>query len=375
MKVANRLLLAYTSLTRKRKTIMAPSDADFDRLLTYAMRERSLADISRQIERVADDTELAWPYQQKLDVIRAINLADLFDRNPPAATRIREPYGESRLRANRPSRFHRRWTEVHWRRMLIDTSFDFRTDAYGKDPDAYSPTLRQYHKLLWSKALPSGRFFDLSDTVRGTYLHHRSEVGEFFLSSDSVIPTFAKWASLKRITELFTEEENEAFRAIGYTIGGMMVFPGNRIDGRNTMNGARGFNRKIADRFDLTLECIRRHYLGQHSPLGDTLIRYRDFFALFDDFRGYVEFFMLQDLVTTDGSAVKFFMPFDDFKTRSVPWDGDSYKEYRRLSIEFVEARNRRIGFRNNVSRSNETKLPLMLELHDNSSALNQTDS
>ncbi len=40
--------------------------------------------------------------------------------------------------------------------MLIDTSFDFRTDASGKDPDAYSPTLRQYHKLLWSKALPSG---------------------------------------------------------------------------------------------------------------------------------------------------------------------------------------------------------------------------
>ena len=40
--------------------------------------------------------------------------------------------------------------------MLIDTSFDFRTDASGKDPDAYSPTLRQYHRLLWSKPLPSG---------------------------------------------------------------------------------------------------------------------------------------------------------------------------------------------------------------------------
>jgi hypothetical protein len=37
-------------------------------------------------------------------------------------------------------------------------------------------------------------------------------------------------------------------------------------------------------------------------------------------------------------------MPFDDFKTSAVPKDGDSYKEYRRLSIEFIEARNRRIG-------------------------------
>ena len=97
--------------------------------------------------------------------------------------------------------------------MLIDTSFDFRTDTpSGKDPDTHSPTLRRYHKLLWSKPLPSGRLFDLDDTVRGVYLHHRSELGEFFLSSDSVIPTFTRWDSLKHITELFTEEENEAFR-------------------------------------------------------------------------------------------------------------------------------------------------------------------
>ena len=34
----------------------------------------------------------------------------------------------------------------------------------GKDPDVCSPTLRQYHKLLWSKALPGGRPFDLDDT-------------------------------------------------------------------------------------------------------------------------------------------------------------------------------------------------------------------
>jgi hypothetical protein len=64
----------------------------------------------------------------------------------------------------------------------------------------------------------------------------------------SVIQTFTRWAAAKRITELFTEEENEAFRTIGYTIGGMMVFPGNRIDGKMTINGARGCNRKIADR-------------------------------------------------------------------------------------------------------------------------------
>jgi hypothetical protein len=40
--------------------------------------------------------------------------------------------------------------------MTIDIAFDFRSDAGGKDPDVYSPTLRAYHKLLWSKSLPSG---------------------------------------------------------------------------------------------------------------------------------------------------------------------------------------------------------------------------
>jgi hypothetical protein len=73
------------------------------------------------------------------------------------------------------------------------------------------------------------------------------------------------------------------------------------------------------------------------------LSRYREFFALFESFRGYVDFFMLCDLVIEDCSGVKFFMPFDDFSTPSVPMDRDAYEDYRRLSIEFVEARNRRI--------------------------------
>lgn len=123
-----------------------------------------------------------------------------------------------------------------------------------------------------------------------------------------------------------------------------MVFPGNKIDGKQTINGARGLNRKIADRMDLTFECIRRHYRGESSPLGDTLRRYGNFFGLFGDFRGNADFFLLQDLVTDDYAAIKFFMPFDDFETSSVPRDVDTYKEYRRLSIEFIQARNLRIA-------------------------------
>jgi len=226
----------------------------------------------------------------------------------------------------------------------IDTAFDFRTDAGGKDPDSHSPTLRRYHKLLWSKLLPSGAQFDLDEYAPGTYLHHRSDLGEFYLSSDSVIATFTHWVRLKHITKQLTAAENEAFRTIGYTIGGMMIFPANKVDGGMTINGARGFNQSIADRMDLTLECIRRHYAGENSPLSATLERYADFFALFESFPGYVDFFLLDDLVVENGDAVKFFMPFENFAPPSVPQDIDTYEEYRRRSIDFIVARNRRIA-------------------------------
>ena len=226
-------------------------------------------------------------------------------------------------------------------RTDIDVTFDFRRDTpEGKDPDTHSKTLRRYHKLLWSKRLPCGVIFGLDDTVPGRYLYHRSNVGEFSLSSDAVIPTF-RWH--KRIQALIQEEDLKAFNAAGYTIGGMMVFPGNRIDGKWTINQARGCTRRIGDRFDLTLECIRRHYDNVKSPLSDVLTRYAHFFALFRDFRGYVEFFLLHDLVSADFSVVNVFAPFDDFNGSPIPNGVDEYRAYESAARAFIEARNQRI--------------------------------
>jgi hypothetical protein len=224
-------------------------------------------------------------------------------------------------------------------RSRIDIAFDFRSDTPpGKDPDARSPTLRRYHKLLWSKPLPNGVMFDLDDTTRGEYLHHKSELGEFFLTSDAVV------ASFRYVPMVHDESEQlEEFMHIGYTMGGMMLWPGNRVDGKMTINGERGCHPLIKDRFDLTLECIRRHYGAGESPLSGVLARYAHFFNLFRDFRGYVEFFLLQDLVSSDFSAVKISVPFDDFRGSAIPADAHEYNAYRSASISFIEARNQRI--------------------------------
>ncbi len=225
--------------------------------------------------------------------------------------------------------------------MHIATDFDFRTDSNGRDPDSASPTLRTYHQQLWSKPLPSGALFKLERTP-GAYLTHTSQLGDFKLTSDTITNSLR---SNKRCASLIAQIPSvnlDAFQSLGSTIGARIVFPGNRVDRKPTINVARGFNAQITDRFDLTLECIRRNYQRQASPLAATLDRYADFFALFDSFESYVDFFLLGDLVQ-DGQ-IKFYLPFDGEFGQALPNTVDEYNEYMANTMEFVEARNRRIA-------------------------------
>jgi len=148
---------------------------------------------------------------------------------------------------------------------------------------------------------------------------------------------------MSQIIKQLGDDEVEGFVRQSYTMGGMIIFPANRVDGKMTINGARGFNPLIKDRIDLTLECIKRHYDDEPSPLAEVLKRHSDFFALFSDFEGYVKFFLLQDLVSEDFSKINFFMPFGDFKTPAAPRTLDSYHSYKDLNINFIKLRNLRI--------------------------------
>ena len=74
--------------------------------------------------------------------------------------------------------------------MIIDTTFNVYSDSNGGDPDTASPTLRKYHKILWSKPLPNGVLFELRDDKNGAYLYHKSELGEFLLGSDAITHSY-----------------------------------------------------------------------------------------------------------------------------------------------------------------------------------------
>ena len=91
---------------------------------------------------------------------------------------------------------------------------------------------------------------------------------------------------------------------------------------------------------DLTLKCISCHYINEPSLLSEVLYGYFSSFRLFNYFKGYVEFFLLQVLTTDDFSEIKFILLFNNFKFSPVPLTLETYISYKNLSIIFLQDRN-----------------------------------
>lgn len=243
----------------------------------------------------------------------------------------------------------------------IDVNFDFTSDCdfwndfwkgnegRGRgavDPDRESATLRIYQQALWSKPLPNGDFFDVS--FDDAYLAYK----DIRLSSDSISNSFRNyrnyWYMIDNCFEVYGEEiykpNTKKWLRSTYTIGGEMLFPRHA----NNVNQLRGKNPYIADRWDLTLECIRRYYAGitdvKENPLAKALVRDKAFFDLFVDFRGYCDFFLLQDWVSSDISEVKMVIPTKEFPVKNpFPDRFERYMGWLHESQHRVELRNKRI--------------------------------
>lgn len=63
---------------------------------------------------------------------------------------------------------------------------------------------------------------------------------------------------------------------------------------------------------------------------------------MFDNFKGYIDFFLLNDLVD-ENENIKFYLPFDNFKTRPTFTDVQEYLTYKKGVMDFIKARNKRI--------------------------------
>lgn len=239
----------------------------------------------------------------------------------------------------------------------IDVDFNFCDDTpEGRDTDQWSPTLRLYNTLLWSKPLPNGALFSLEASDTDGYLRHESRIGKFVLSGDSAIPSFWNEPSLADVIARLEDEEFDRFERLRSTIGSKVVFPSNRINRQMTINGQRGCHPRIKDRFDLTLECIRRYYAGTTSPLTKVFQRYDAFFRLFTSFEGYVDFFLLQDMVSSDYREVRCAKPFNDFEGSPIPTTLEAYRSYRDRMSAFIVARNERIhSYWNKKERRSKT--------------------
>ena len=71
----------------------------------------------------------------------------------------------------------------------IDITFDSHSDTPpGKDPDSFSPTLRNYHRTLWSKPLPSGVAFNLNHQIPKVLYHNSQLANSYYQAMLLVIP-------------------------------------------------------------------------------------------------------------------------------------------------------------------------------------------
>lgn len=223
---------------------------------------------------------------------------------------------------------------------LIDIDFDFRQDSKCDDPDTDSLKLYEAHKLLWSKELPNGKMLalDIKADSYGRLLIKNNLYMNF--SSDRMCPHFdGKYTN--KFTGWLSDLEREELKQKVRTIGGHIIFPAHKKNGF-TINQARGVSRIICDRFDLTLECISRFYRDEESPLYKTLINYKDFFDLFVSFKGYVDFFHLQDFIDQQ-ERVEFSLPFDNFNRLPLPQTIDEYRQYKKHTLDLINKRNWRM--------------------------------
>jgi len=236
--------------------------------------------------------------------------------------------------------------------MRIDVTRDYTLDTKGfwddfwegnplgqinKDPDNMSLSLMMDQMRLYSRKLPNGEFFDLNRDFNKRFLWKGIQ-----FSSDSIINNLRhKGYTIveNMVNRPDYRKKVEDYLHEGYTIGGEIIWPV-----KDSINQARGCNRTISDRMDLTLYCIQAYYQktktlpepGLNTFL-DCIKRNGWFFDLFVDFKGYVDFFFLNDMVEDYDTVL-----WINYTGR--PSTEKDYNLFCDRMMDFLRKRNKRIS-------------------------------
>ena len=252
-----------------------------------------------------------------------------------------------------------RMTEAPW--LKADGSFrcffcETPKDTKGRqrDPDSWHVGLRESHQLLVSRPLPNGDQWTF-EPVRGWYLKNlepsENEPDEWSLGSDNFATTHTN--SLPDFAAAIPGYANGHVHEF-CTIGGYIVFPNGLAHTRPTtqrarrwtLNQARGCDRQVSDRFDLTLEAIRLYFAGitvrAENPLGDVMDAYGWFFDCFgqgsEGFEAYVDYFFLDPFIA-EGRVRPLYRGSLNFAD-ALPRDASQYHSYIQEQRQAVGQRN-----------------------------------
>ena len=229
----------------------------------------------------------------------------------------------------------------------------YDTDKYESlpDPDATSKKLYEAHKRIWNEQYEK---FYIPKVSLNKDCELKINEKDICLGSDSIMSIYWHWSGkiyyLKNMQDIVNHISCDVVNTIEYknlcdeikqkfsaqaeqrcelredtfkkfiwcylqkanTIGGFVLFPRHP----SSINSMRGCNSKIRDRFDLTLECIRRAYQEnifdkeEVNPLLGISSVDKEFFRMFESFEKYAEFFCLNKSWVENGKVLN--LLYDD---------------------------------------------------------------
>lgn len=223
--------------------------------------------------------------------------------------------------------------------LLFDRNQNLKAGlSEAQDPADFSAKLAQYQILLYTKPLPSGGFLKLRANKFNQVEAELPSGESILLTSMPLIHQACFEADNHELLSKLPQSQVDIMLRTLVTSGNYMLIPAQPLNGYRLDDFRK--NPRIGNRIDLYLECVRRQYAGEPSPLDDILNPFKPWFELFLSFKQFVEFFYLGNLYDPKLKKIHFFKTFDpDFPINLDPETGSSSMLVLSHSVIFAGSR------------------------------------